>query len=204
MQTLKDALNTLAARLRVLETAEAPGSGGGGAPDDAEYLVATADVDLTNAVVVGPTPGGELGGTWPVPTVDAVHSGSAHHAVDHGPAQHTTGTAWRDTYQDAAGDEQEIGLATAGFVKTSAGAAAAPAYAAPFGNKVGDSASAPGADGYVWTYNAVSGKAEWRVISFLATTGLTIALLSSFEATTPGDAGNADAVLTSSYTLVVT
>jgi hypothetical protein len=31
--------------------------------------------------VVGTTPGGELGGTWASPTVDATHSGSAHLAL---------------------------------------------------------------------------------------------------------------------------
>jgi hypothetical protein len=31
--------------------------------------------------VVGVTPGGELGGTWAAPTVDSVHSGSAHLAL---------------------------------------------------------------------------------------------------------------------------
>lgn len=30
-----------------------------------------------------PAPGGELGGTWASPTVDATHSGSAHHTEDH-------------------------------------------------------------------------------------------------------------------------
>lgn len=53
-----------------------------------------------------------------------------HHAQAHGPAQHTTGTAWRDTYQDAAGDDQEIVFGAAGTYKRSAGVAAAPAYAA--------------------------------------------------------------------------
>lgn len=53
------------------------------APPDAGYLVTVADDDLSNEVVVGATPGGELGGTWAAPTVDATHSGSAHHAEDH-------------------------------------------------------------------------------------------------------------------------
>lgn len=48
------------------------------APPDAAYLVTTADGTLTNEVVVGTSPGGELGGTWAAPTVDATHSGSAH------------------------------------------------------------------------------------------------------------------------------
>lgn len=56
----------------------AAGGGGGGAPLGAGYLVTVADVDLTGEVVVGLTPGGELGGTWPAPTVNATHSGSSH------------------------------------------------------------------------------------------------------------------------------
>ena len=53
-------------------------SGGSGAPTDVDYLVGTADGDLSNEIVVGTTPGGELGGTWASPTVDATHSGSTH------------------------------------------------------------------------------------------------------------------------------
>lgn len=60
-----------------------PGFGPGGAPADATYLTATSNATLTNEVVVGTTPGGELGGTWAAPTVDSVHSGSAHHAEQH-------------------------------------------------------------------------------------------------------------------------
>jgi len=56
-------------------------SGGTPAPNDADYLVGTANADLSAEIVVGTTPGGELGGTWPSPTVDATHSGSAHHAA---------------------------------------------------------------------------------------------------------------------------
>lgn len=47
----------------------------------ADYLIGTADPDLPNAIVVGTTPGGELGGTWPSPTVDTTHSGSSHAAT---------------------------------------------------------------------------------------------------------------------------
>lgn len=53
------------------------------APPDADYLVGTADPDLSNEIVVGASPGGELGGTWASPTVDATHSGSAHHTRSH-------------------------------------------------------------------------------------------------------------------------
>jgi len=59
-------------------TIEAAGAGGTGAPEDVDYLVGTANATLTNEIVVGTTPGGELGGTWASPTVDATHSGSAH------------------------------------------------------------------------------------------------------------------------------
>jgi len=47
-------------------------------PADANYLVGTAHADLSAEIVVGTTPGGELGGTWASPTVDATHSGSSH------------------------------------------------------------------------------------------------------------------------------
>jgi hypothetical protein len=52
--------------------------GGGGAPTDADYLVGTAHAGLSAEIVVGTSPGGELGGTWGAPTVDPTHSGSQH------------------------------------------------------------------------------------------------------------------------------
>lgn len=55
--------------------------GGGGAPDDGDYLVGTATAGLSAEIVVGTSPGGELGGTWASPTVDATHSGSSHASV---------------------------------------------------------------------------------------------------------------------------
>lgn len=51
-----------------------------GAPTAADYLVGTAQAGLSGEIVVGTTPGGELGGTWASPTVDATHSGSTHTA----------------------------------------------------------------------------------------------------------------------------
>jgi hypothetical protein len=62
----------------VFPTAAGPG---GGAPDTADYLVGTAQAGLSAEIVVGTAPGGELGGTWASPTVDASHSGSTHAAV---------------------------------------------------------------------------------------------------------------------------
>jgi hypothetical protein len=58
-----------------------PAPGGGGAPTTVNYLVGTADAGLSAEIVVGTAPGGELGGTWASPTVDASHSGSTHAAV---------------------------------------------------------------------------------------------------------------------------
>ncbi len=58
------------------------GSGAsGGAPTAAPYLVTSGHTLLTAEVIVGTIPGGELGGTWTSITVDATHSGSAHHAA---------------------------------------------------------------------------------------------------------------------------
>lgn len=56
-------------------------SAGSGAPTDADYLVGTANTELSGEIVVGTSPGGELGGTWASPTVDTVHSGSSHAAT---------------------------------------------------------------------------------------------------------------------------
>ena len=58
---------------------------GGTAPSNADYLIGTANGALASAIVVGTTPGGELGGTWGSPTVDATHSGSAHTAIPYTP-----------------------------------------------------------------------------------------------------------------------
>lgn len=56
-----------------------PGPSGGPAPaNGVDYLVGTTTTSLGNEIVVGTTPGGELGGTWASPTVDTTHSGSAH------------------------------------------------------------------------------------------------------------------------------
>lgn len=56
------------------------------------FLVTTAQAGLSAEVVVGEAPGGELGGTWPSPTVDASHSGSTH-AATQGAAEATAAAA---------------------------------------------------------------------------------------------------------------
>jgi len=47
----------------------AGGGGGGGAPIGAKYLVGAADPDLTDEIVAGTTPGGQLGNVWSSPDV---------------------------------------------------------------------------------------------------------------------------------------
>jgi flagellar hook-basal body complex protein FliE len=56
---------------------------GGAGPDlsGIDFLVGTASGLLSGEIVAGTTPGGELGGTWDSPTVDATHSGSTHSAA---------------------------------------------------------------------------------------------------------------------------
>lgn len=55
--------------------------GAASAPTDADYLVGTPSGSLSAEIVVGTTPGGELGNTWASPTVDATHSGSSHASI---------------------------------------------------------------------------------------------------------------------------
>jgi hypothetical protein len=70
----------------------AASSGGAAAPASVDYLVGTASGSLSAEIVVGTTPGGELGGTWASPTVDATHSGSTH-AATQAAAEATAATA---------------------------------------------------------------------------------------------------------------
>lgn len=90
-------------------------AGGGGAPTTADYLVGTADGGLSNEIVVGATPGGELGGTWAAPTVDATHSGSSHTAVQ-AAAEATAAAALSAHLTDTADahDASAISIADAG------------------------------------------------------------------------------------------
>lgn len=86
--TVGDVLTATGAASAAFQT---PAGGGGGAPTAADYLVGTANATLTNEIVVGTAPGGELGGTWAAPTVDATHSGSAHLALGVGSSQAAAG-----------------------------------------------------------------------------------------------------------------
>lgn len=71
-------------------------------------LVGAAE-GIIDEIVVGLTPGGELGGSWASPTVDAVHSGSSHHAEDHA-ARHASGGADSVKLDDLAAPDDNTDL----------------------------------------------------------------------------------------------
>jgi len=75
------------------------------APADADYLVGTANATLTGEIVAGTVPGGELGGTWGSPTVDAVHGGT--HAIAQGGTGQTTAQAAIDALSAVAAATNE-------------------------------------------------------------------------------------------------
>jgi len=81
------------------------GVGGGGAPTTVDYLVGTADAALSAEIVVGTSPGGELGGTWAGPTID----------------DGTTVTSWvmgASTATSPAANDNDTSLATSAFVQS--------------------------------------------------------------------------------------
>jgi len=78
---------------------------GSGAPDTVDYLVGTADAGLSNEIVVGTTPGGELGNTWPSPTID----------------DGVTVTSWAmgaSTADTPSANDDDTSLATTAYVQT--------------------------------------------------------------------------------------
>jgi len=93
-------------------------AGGGGAPTDVDYLVGTASAGLSAEIAVGTSPGGELGGTWASPTVDASHSGSTHAATQS--AAEATAAAALATHE---ADTTSIhGIADTSALETTSGA----------------------------------------------------------------------------------
>jgi hypothetical protein len=130
----------------------------GGAPSDADYLVGTANAGLSAEIVVGTTPGGELGGTWGSPTVDATHSGTAHHAQLHAAA-----------HVPAGGDVLQATQTNIVFGRDSAGAGAMEEITAAalltmlgaYANVVLQAFITPGAN----TYTPTSGMKHCLVIS---------------------------------------
>ena len=86
-------------------TASVSTGGGSGAPTDADYLVGTANGSLSAEIVVGTSPGGELGNTWASPTID----------------DSVTVTGWvmgASTATTPAADDNDTSLATTAYVQT--------------------------------------------------------------------------------------
>lgn len=79
--------------------------GGSGAPTTTNYLVGTADAGLSAEIVVGTTPGGELGGSWGTPTID---DNLTVTGWDLGASIGTTPSA----------DDNDTSLATSAYVQT--------------------------------------------------------------------------------------
>ena len=78
---------------------------GGGAGTGVDYLVGTADGTLSAEIVVGTSPGGELGGTWASPTID----------------DGVTVTTWvlgASTATTASANDNDTSLATTAYVQT--------------------------------------------------------------------------------------
>jgi hypothetical protein len=87
----------------------AAATSGSGAPTTVDYLVGTASGALSAEIVVGTTPGGELGGTWASPTVDATHSGSTH-AATQAAAEATAATALSSHVADTTSAHSATGV----------------------------------------------------------------------------------------------
>lgn len=124
--------------------------------EKADFLVGTAQDVLTNEIVVGTTPNGELGGTWQNITVDPIHSGSPH-AAGYGGGEGAEGPQGPPGPQGATG---------------AAGAPGSPANVATdtIWDAKGDLAAGTGAD----TAARVAVGADWTVLtaSSAASTGV--------------------------------
>lgn len=90
---------------------------GGGAPTDADYLVGTANASLSAEIVVGTTPGGDLGGTWAAPSVDDnSHNHTESNITD---LSHTTDTTLsEEQVEDFAGPMVATGGTKTGITVT--------------------------------------------------------------------------------------
>jgi hypothetical protein len=78
-----------------------------------ETLTDGSDADALHShsgASLNDTPGGELGGTWGSPTVDATHSGSAHHAASHTVASHSDTTATGAELETLTDGSNAVGL----------------------------------------------------------------------------------------------
>ena len=87
--------DTVQKALDVLDDAVATG---GAAPINADYLVGTANDVLSAEIVVGTTPGGDLGNTWAAPSVDDDSHNHVYSNIDE-----TTSSNWIGRVSDETG-----------------------------------------------------------------------------------------------------
>lgn len=81
-----------------------------------DVLVGTATAAFSGEIVVGTSPGGELGGTWASPTVDATHAGSTHLTLGTSPSTQAFGdSAAGGSATDAAKTDHKHAMPTLGF-----------------------------------------------------------------------------------------
>ena len=94
---------------------------GTGAPTDADYFVGTANGSLSAEIVVGTTPGGELGNTWASPFID----------------DSVTVTGWElgaSTATTPSTDDNDTSLGTTAYVQTELNAAGGRSLACASGS----------------------------------------------------------------------
>ncbi len=128
-----------------------------------DFLVGTASGLLSGEIVAGTAPGGELGGTWASPTVDATHSGSSHASVQGAVILRYSSTAEVTTTSTGAVDlwtsgtlaiPVTNGIIIQGVARKTAGAAALAAIGLKVNSTV--TCEAAGGTNRVWVASATN------------------------------------------------
>lgn len=94
----------------------------GGSVLGIDFLVGTAQTGLDSEIVVGTSPGGELGGTWASPTIDVVHSGSSHASIQAAAEAAAEATAAAALASHEADTTNIHGITNTALLETTAGA----------------------------------------------------------------------------------
>ncbi len=160
---------------------------GSGAPDTVDYLVGTASVGLSAEIAVGTTPGGELGGTWPSPTIDDSVTVTGW---DVGASIGTTPSA----------NDNDTSLATSAYVQTEINAMGGRSLTAASGLMDADAELYTDSK-CVWIQDPVAGddlKSIWRskiastLTSIWAESDQTVTFMLQVDDGTPADVDSVD------------